>query len=406
MIVRLPTVVVTADDHFHVVRAWPKSETHVLLELRDSTGGTVAGQWFAHSHALAAAEDATPAPAFVAGNVLIQPDGADAKLRALPEVLRYPPSQSPWADPSPTSLPHASPPRASLGEGEIRRIARPVGHQLVSHRPSRRAVVRHVGADGAALGYTKVVRASRAAEIARRGQLATELLNGAALTPRLLETSDVEKGILRWSVVAGDTLADLGTHPTWTPERGLDAWRAAGEAVARLHSADPMAVDATHGPSDELRAIENWLQPAIALGLLERGLVDTAMSRVSELLLNGPTSALGVLHRDLHDKQILLDESGRIGLIDVDTLAVGERALDVANLLVHLDLRELQGNLTPEVAASSRESFLSAVGAASVPSARIEAYAAATRLRLAGVYAFRPRWRDVAAELLRQVAHE
>lgn len=378
MIAQLPTVVVTADDHFHVVRAWPKSETHVLLELRDSTGGTVAGQWFAHSHALAAAENATPAPAFVAGNVLIQPDGADAKLRALPQVLRCPPEREPS-----TAL-----------------------QQLVSHRPSRRAVVRHVDADGATLGYTKVVRASRAAEIARRGQLATELLNGAALTPRLLETSNVEKGILRWSVVAGDTLADLGTHPTWTSERGRDAWRAAGEAVTRLHSADPTAVDATHGPSDELRAIGNWLQPAIALGLLERGLVDTAMSRVSELLLDGPTSALGVLHRDLHDKQILLDESGRIGLIDVDTLAVGERALDVANLLVHLDLRELQGNLTPEVAASSRESFLSAVGAASMPSARIEAYAAATRLRLAGVYAFRPRWRDVAAELLRQVAHE
>ncbi|WP_396134697.1 phosphotransferase [Cellulomonas sp. ATA003] len=49
------------------------------------------------------------------------------------------------------------------------------------------------------------------------------------------------------------------------------------------------------------------------------------------------------VHRDLHDKQLLVDGSGGIGLLDFDLAAAGEAALDLANLLVHLELRVHQG---------------------------------------------------------------
>src|SRR5690625_6735516 len=69
-------------------------------------------------------------------------------------------------------------------------------------------------------------------------------------------------------------------------------------------------------------------------------------------------------------------------MIDVDTLAVGERALDVANLLVHLELREAQGLLPAELAQAARAGFLSGSGAAELPASRVDAYTRATRLRL------------------------
>lgn len=364
----LPSVLITDRDQFHVRRAWPRSSEHVLLELNDTDGATVAGQWFADPKALGVALEATPG-AHPLGQALIQPAGADAKLKALRAILRSP------------------------------------GTQLVSHRASRRAVVRHVTGSGRAVGYTKVVRPSRAQDLARRGRVAAELLGAAARLPQLQGTSDLTRGVLSWDIVDGSTLSDLGRQPTWTPSRATTAWEAAGAVVAALHASDGQHLEAAHGPRDELRAIDTWLTPAVALRLLDSGLVARARARVSNLLTEDSTgSPMGVLHRDLHDKQLLLDDAGRIGLIDVDTLAHGERALDIANVLVHLELRELQGHLAPEAAVASRHAFMASVGAGAVSAERIEAYAWATRLRLAGVYSFRPQWRDVAAMLLLRTA--
>ena len=86
-----------------------------------------------------------------------------------------------------------------------------------------------------------------------------------------------------------------------------------------------------------------------------------------------------------------------IGLIDFDTAARGEAALDVANLLVHLELRVLQGLLDAKVAAASADAFID--GYAAVPS-RMQVYADAARLRLACVYAYRPRWSAVPRRMV------
>ncbi len=50
-----------------------------------------------------------------------------------------------------------------------------------------------------------------------------------------------------------------------------------------------------------------------------------------------------LLHRDFFDKQVVVDADGRPGLLDFDTLAAGEAAVDVANMLVHLELRRCSG---------------------------------------------------------------
>jgi Ser/Thr protein kinase RdoA (MazF antagonist) len=61
-----------------------------------------------------------------------------------------------------------------------------------------------------------------------------------------------------------------------------------------------------------------------------------------------------VVHRDLYEEQILIDE--QVGLIDLDDAALGPPELDVGNLLAHLDLFGLrQGQ---DLAAAARTAFL------------------------------------------------
>ncbi|WP_324649832.1 aminoglycoside phosphotransferase family protein [Georgenia sp. H159] len=365
---RIPDVVADDERRYALTRAWPRGRDHALAELTAGDGTTVAAQWFADPDALAAVAAEAPTPARVVGDMLLQPAGADARLRALPEVL------------------------AERGAG------------LVAHRPGRRAVVRVADDQGANVEFVKVVRASRGTDLARRGGLVASLVGDDVPVPRLRDGSEPERGVLRWSVVPGRTLHDLGAAEEWSVEEARTAWIAAGRAVARLHAAPAALVTARHRATDELDALAAWLHPAVSHGLLDADLVARAGEQVTAELETGDApSALGVLHRDLHDKQLLLD-AGAVGIIDVDTLAVGERALDVANLLVHLELRQAQGLLTDERAAAAREGFRSGVGADELPDARLAAYVRATRLRLAGVYAFRPRWRSVARDFLRRAA--
>ena len=93
------------------------------------------------------------------------------------------------------------------------------------------------------------------------------------------------------------------------------------------------------------------------------------------------------LHRDLHDKQALWDGE-RLHLLDLDTAARGEAALDLANLLVHVELRHAQGLLSrPD---EIRDALQPPVDALRISPRRLDAYAQATRLRLAFLYSFRP----------------
>ncbi|WP_152195620.1 phosphotransferase family protein [Georgenia subflava] len=372
---RLPREVHDGERCYRVERAWPRGTEHALLELSplrptvdgaDPGQAAVAAQWFADPARLAAVAAKTPGGR-VADGVLLQPEGADAQLPALGGVL-----------------------------------ARP-GAQLVAHRPGRRAVVRVPAGDG--VEYVKVVRPAKADALARRGRLVRALLDDSVVVPELLGDGDVRDGVLRWSDVGGTTLHALGADPARTGHEVRAAWAVAGRAVRLLHGADRAAVLDEHGVEDELAAIGTWLAPAVHHGLLDAGQVERATELVARGLRAAPARpVLGVLHRDLHDKQVLLRPDGRLGMIDVDTLAVGERALDVANVLVHLELRVAQGLLTARQAEAARTGLLTGVGEPLEQLwARVPAYAAATRLRLAGVYAFRPRWLPLAREMLADV---
>jgi aminoglycoside phosphotransferase (APT) family kinase protein len=108
------------------------------------------------------------------------------------------------------------------------------------------------------------------------------------------------------------------------------------------------------------------------------------------------------IHRDLHDKQVLVEPGGGIGVLDFDTLALGDPALDLGNLLAHLDLRALQHRCSEVDAERLGAALLDGYGTRTTLRERAAAYAQATRVRLACVYAFRPSWPGLPDQLLRQ----
>ena len=318
-----------------VLRAWPRSAGHLLLEVAVA-GRAVAAQWHADPVRALSVAEGTPG-ATVRGRLVLQPGGADRRLRGLRELLDVP------------------------------------GSELVAHRPERRAVVR-TGAAGP-VAYVKAVRRDRLPALV---QAARDTGRLPVRTPRV-EHVDRARGHLWTAALPGRPLHELLA----TADAAI-ACRALGEALAALHALPVPDRTPEHDAAAEAAVLRRWAGLAQDWGLAGAPEVDG----VTAALTDRPSGGRVLVHRDLHDRQVLVDGDGSVGLLDFDLLAAGEPALDLANLLVHLDLRQEQGVLP--AAAPLRDAVLAGYDPSAAVLARVPVYAAATRLRLAAVYAFRP----------------
>ncbi|MGX5356828.1 hypothetical protein [Kocuria sp. KH4] len=343
--VRVPETVPDADGRpLWVRRAWPTDRGGLVLELEDEHGRVRAG---------AAGPGA----------------GAPAAVRVLP---------------------HAEDPRLpGLA------AAAAAGGRVVVHRHGRRAVV------AAPDRFVKVLARGRAGQVAELSGRLHGLGTAAGLAvPEVLDRTGHR---VDFSVLPGRSLHELGAAGA------ADAYRAAWAQWAQrwpdLAAAGPGAGSLPrHTAEDEARTLARWAGHLDAFpGLLEapRGAVAALAHRLGEELTAAPAGRRGraVLHRDLHDKQLLFD-GARLGLLDFDTAALGEPELDLANLSVHLELRAAQGLLDAPLRAAGQEAVAVVAGRLGAEPGRLAVHADATRLRLACVYAFRPRWRALAQELL------
>jgi hypothetical protein len=261
--------------------------------------------------------------------------------------------------------------------GLARLVALP-GAEVVCHVPERRGVVRLE--DGS---YARALRRGRSGPAVASVERARTASRDVFAVP-LLCGHDVETETTVWEPLEGPTLLALGAAAPSAPVLA-EAWRSAGRAVRALHDGDLTGLP-HHGPPEEVRVTQGWVSAAAAWGLLPRHGDHPAY----EELLHGEPGPPGLLHRDLHDKQVLV--GSRPGLLDLDTLAVGERALDLGNVLAHLDLRCAQGLLERRSAALAADAFLAGVAPDAATVRRIAVHRTVSRLRLTGLYAFRPRW--------------
>ena len=353
-------------------RAWPRREGHLLLEYADASGRTVAGQWLADRTRLDRVCDETqrlgggsacivPAQGC---DVLLQADGADRRLPGIDRVRAL-------MDPS----------------------------VVLVHRPERRAVLRS-RFQGKTV-YAKVTRPgpSTVAAIDAGRLAASSVFQGSVSCPQLIR-AEPEHGVAIWSAVPGVSLHDRLASDAPPNTDGIERIAlAVGAALKQLHAAPAMPMQRVHGPSDEAAILTRWhdhlrwVCPDKARRI--ELLIESARHRLARL-----PRQCAPIHRDLHDKQILIDADGGLGMIDFDTLALGDPALDLGNLIAHAQLRVVQGVWPSMIAEHFVAALLDAVRPDAAARARLEVWIEAASLRLACVYAFRPRWSRLVFDAL------
>ncbi|MBG6180258.1 phosphotransferase [Arthrobacter sp. CAN_A1] len=364
MVTTIPeTVTDRAGRQLTIHRAWPRQGGRLIFEASDSDGGQIR-----------------------AGSV-----GADGRVRL-----------SPFAeDPVLSGLPGA----AAQGE-------------LLVHRYKRRAVVRD------AVGFTKLLAPGKADEVAASHRFMRSLAQPSGIVVPDVVVHHPESVTL--TAVHGASFHELGqasppaNHPAAPPTHRVaeETWAAAWQewskrwpllAVSQHSAAAGAAELPTHGTRDECRTVSRWVNYAQEFGVLPVAAdrLQRASAHVSRLLISGAPQTAVLSHRDLHDKQLLFNpESGSVGLIDCDTVTVAEPALDLANLLVHIDLRRAQGVYSAAAARTAKKAILGTASVMDVSEVRLNAYAASTKLRLACLYAFRPAYRSVAHQWFERLEHE
>jgi hypothetical protein len=297
--------------------------------------------------------------------------------------------------------------------------------QPIAYRPMRRCAVRYAlgGAPGdGALLYAKCYRpGADAAVLALHASL-----RGAGADPREAVARPDQAG-------AGLDEAGAGRRPAgwrvarpclhipewsllaWRPEPGESfharlgrpgagaAARAVGAALGGLHGS-AAGWSRPHTIEDEWRTVSRWAAAATRAFPHAAAPLRRAAAAWSSRAAGLPPGPLVPAHRDFHDKQILLDGRGAV-ILDLDLACRAAPELDLANLLAHLRLRRLQGRLAD--GGGLRDPLLDGYArvAGRPDPIRLGFYEASALMRLACVYAFRPRW-DVLSDLLLEEALE
>jgi aminoglycoside phosphotransferase (APT) family kinase protein len=171
-----------------------------------------------------------------------------------------------------------------------------------------------------------------------------------------------------------------------------------GQTLRRLHQLAPPTQVAVHSAAEEVQVLERWLGIVALLDPRFAQQIRAQCVPVYQALQAAEGPAV-LLHRDFFDKQVFISSAGEVGLLDFDTLATGEAALDLANTIIHFELRARQQQISWQQAQAASQRLLDAYAPAPSIRQRISAYANATRLRLACVYACRPGAEEISQQL-------
>ncbi len=196
------------------------------------------------------------------------------------------------------------------------------GIETLSHKPHRR----WVGLLTTRAGERVVLRAYPPDEIGRRRRAIDALADGRPPTPAVLGSVS-EMGLLAVEYLPGASL-----------DRALRTGRArrtrlagAGAALALLHDRDPSSLSLPERTlADECRAVE------LAAGSLA-DLLPGCSSTVGALA-EAITGRLGQddsgqqhpLHGDFSVDQVVLGQDGKVAVVDLDSAAIGDPAIDLA----------------------------------------------------------------------------
>lgn len=376
------SIVLTAADaaasqlprRLEVSRIWPRSQGRLSLEVVDSQGSPLAGQWIpqpddrdrittatrgravAPHHVITAGS--TDIDGAATGPVLLQLHGADRRLRALPALVAEP------------------------------------GTELVLHRPERRAVLRRTAFD--ATTYLRVVRPGRTGPLVEAAALSARVVADLVGCTTSSVVSATDEGVITTTALPGRSLRDLGAA---AEPRAVGGAAGLGRLLRHLATQPPAASLPVRDATAEAAWLEIWLGRVNTHLPGRHPALLAALASVKIELAATQASATSLIHGDLHDGQVLVAADGGLGVLDWDTVAVGEVALDAANIWAHADLRRLLGQWS----AGTADEVWGTVVEAWRPTAelldRAGAYRRLLLLRLACQYSFRPAHADVVGPL-------
>lgn len=343
-------------------KAQPRGPGQLSMELESTNGSICAGQWHTDTAearrvtALVRARFGEDSVSVLGGShLLVQHSGADRKMPVL------------------------------------RRVLSRDGAELVAHRPERRAVVK-VSPER----YVKVVRSGRTTDVVAP----LLLVRPDTLRIPQVVSADSRRGLVTVTAVPGRTLLECMCDPDADDDQLVADMVQVGASIQQLHTHPRALSRPVHDRAVDIAAARRWLAAATDHGMLLRETWEGLLDRVAAQL-PAPPSQLALLHRDLHDKQIVLATDERVGLLDLDLATHGDPAVDLANLLTHLDLRFRQGRCSARRSAQCSAALLEGYAPDPAVVRRLAPHMAMTRMRLAGIYSFRPAPAGLVAGLLR-----
>lgn len=290
---------------------------------------------------------------------------------------------------TPTGDPLLAPCGADLHRGE-----------LLGYRVGRRAIIRIDGADSHST-WVKIVAPKKAERLLSRYRALADAVSGreSFAIPELIEVH-LQRGRFVFADLPGISLHARLADVERQPGTCLDTVAAAIVDLQRMTPAlsTVIAHDAAVRDANKWIAWREMFQggPISAYRSALQAVEDAARR-------SGADGAPSVCrHGDLHDKNIILQESGRVGFLDLDGISLGDAAEDPGNLAAHLVLRSMQQTDSSRRGWIEVDAFLRhyADAGGGATTRRILALAAAATLRLACVYQFRRRWTAMAPRLL------
>lgn len=270
-------------------------------------------------------------------------------------------------------------------------LRQPPGNVLVlAYRPGKRLVVKDLARNLVLKGYAagKSSAPAKYHLIAAAALSCIEGLHAARMMRHNQERSAIELAFSPLSPV----------RIVQDSESNVDR---IGTAIARLQSsvAHPDELEIPlWTTADELQNLLNWQAKIESVGL---ELPQLWTETFSSLANRVPETQKSVLtHRDLHDGQWLKTRD-ELCLLDFDSLCRAHPLIDLGNFMAHIDLRYLQSARLGATSRTAKQRGLlrGYCRLATIDFSSLYWFRSASLLRLALVYAIRPRWRYLTGQL-------
>lgn len=208
--------------------------------------------------------------------------------------------------------------------------------------------------------------------------------------PPLFYDAELRMVVTKW--MEPSPVGDVSCPAEWHARR-------AAETLVAVHSA-PLSDLRHFSITDEWAILERWCATVIALRPIDPAPAASLIEalRVAQECVGHSEPV--VVHRDFYESQIIVGDE-KTTVLDLDTLARGDRCIDIGNYLAHQWLWSLERGLGVPEYAKSVQSMLERYesGAGSVDRASLSFHWASALFRIGAIHSFRDATRQHVAAL-------